>query len=895
MINNIRFDQVEIESKYNFANLFDKMIQDCNLPITDSCKYYSPEQVLNHAEHKHKANTLSVFSQNCQSLKSNWDNFKTALSKMSSNMFSFDVIALSEIFTLKIKHKNYKLAGYHDIKYKTRAADDDGHGGVALYLKDTLSFKDRDDISVFIPHIIETLFIEIISNHSKPIVIGSIYRPNTYPKDDINIFIKTLLDIVNILNDEKKTFILLGDFNIDLLKFETDNKTNDFIHDIIASGLIPHITKPTRVTPKSATLIDNIYSNIIAGTQDSGVILSEISDHFGVFSLFENNKSKENQQYIETRSFKEENINNFIEILSNTDFSTIYEQTSANLAYNNFIVLYKEAFEKAFPRKRIKVRKKFVKRDDWFTEGLLISSLTKQKLYKKKLHCPNDTNISKYKNYTTLHNKLKRQAKIQYYSNILNQYKNDIKQTWNILHSIINKSKQEKKLPSSFLINDNLESDSKKIADEFNQYFASIGKITSDTVPSCNSSFERHIDTRNQCSFFMNPIDPNDIILASKSLKPKLSQGYDNISTKLAKDTINEVAHPLAHIFNLSFVNGEVPDYLKLAKVIPIHKSGNNQMFTNYRPISLLPAFSKLLEKIVYNRLMTFLNKHELLYHHQYGFRKKYNTTHPILHLVKEIAEANNMPSKDSTIGIFLDLSKAFDTISHDILLTKLHHYGIRGISNKWFRSYLQNRRQFTQVNDTMSSIQNINVGVPQGSILGPLLFLIYVNDIKHSTNLSVLSFADDTTIFKSGSNENELFNHINNELQNIYTWLCENKLALNVNKTKYMIFCTPGSKILKSNRSIKIDNIEIGRVGTRCNDTSVKFLGIHLDETLTWNNHIKFIKGKMSSALFALNQSKKFLPTNILLTLYHSLIGCHLNYGLIIWGNSKSVSHANS
>ena len=183
------------------------------------------------------------------------------------------------------------------------------------------------------------------------------------------------------------------------------------------------------------------------------------------------------------------------------------------------------------------------------------------------------------------------------------------------------------------------------------------------------------------------------------------------------------------------------------------------------RLISILPAYSKLLEKLVCVRLLNFLNRHDLLYKYQFGFRNNHSTIHPIIHMLNHIADSNDKTTKDTTIALFLDLSKAFDTINHSKLLHKLNFYGIRGTSNLWFENYLSERKQYLEFNGIKSNLLNINCGVPQGPTLGPILFLLYINDIQNSTSLNLLSFADDTTVFASSSNIPMLTNQINHEL----------------------------------------------------------------------------------------------------------------------------------
>ena len=272
-------------------------------------------------------------------------------------------------------------------------------------------------------------------------------------------------------------------------------------------------------------------------------------------------------------------------------------------------------------------------------------------------------------------------------------------------------------------------------------------------------------------------------------MKPKTSQGHDHISTKLLKETIYLILIPLTHIINQSFISGIVPETMKIAKIIPIFKNGNQEIMNNYRPISLLPAFSKLLEKLVCKRLTSFLETNHILYRHQYGFRKQHSIIHPILHLLKYISENNDKPTKDITLAVFIDLSKAFDTICHTTLLNKLNFYGIRGITNEWFKSYLTQRKQYTVINSSKSALEYITCGVPQGSIIGPIIFLLYINDINYGTSLNVLSYADDTTIYTSNSNADTLYAEVNKELIKLDDWFRANKLPLNVKKTNYSIF----------------------------------------------------------------------------------------------------------
>ena len=363
---------------------------------------------------------------------------------------------------------------------------------------------------------------------------------------------------------------------------------------------------------------------------------------------------------------------------------------------------------------------------------------------------------------------------------------------------------------------------------------------------------------------YLEPITENTVIQTTQKLKSKLSTGHDAIRTKLLKEIIDTICMPLTHIINLSFETGIVPDQLKIAKVVPIYKASDNTSLNNYRPISLLPASSKLLEKIMFDKVMGFLNSHDVLYKQQYGFRPKHSTIHPIIHFLNHCAETNNEINTKCTLAIFCDLAKAFDVINHEILLKKLNRYGIRGIVNSWFRNYLANRKQFVMFQETHSPLMNIMCGVPQGSILGPLLYLIYVNDIPYSCDSKILSFADDTTLLISKPDLDSLFIEANREVNKLYNWFCANKLSLNAKKTKYVVIKPAYKRYVFTDRSVKIDGTELTRIGNDCKETSTKFLGMHFDDSLSWKKHISNVNSKMSRAIFAIKQVKKFLPHEI-------------------------------
>jgi len=317
---------------------------------------------------------------------------------------------------------------------------------------------------------------------------------------------------------------------------------------------------------------------------------------------------------------------------------------------------------------------------------------------------------------------------------------------------------------------------------------------------------------------------------------------------------------------------------MKIAKVIPIFKKDDPAEVKNYRPISLLPVISKILERLAYNRLYKFLIDNNLLNPNQFGFRKGYSTEYAIIQSCDTII--NTLSRKEHIIGIFLDLSKAFDTIDHQILIHKLSKLGVRGIVLSWFQNYLTNRKQFVTVQSKTSSRSNMICGVPQGSILGPLLFLIYINDIINSSQLlNFILFADDTNIFYSHKCMNTLINTLNTELSKVSLWFKCNKLSLNIDKTCFMHFTNSQSRT-NHNINLTIDNIPI------IEKKSTKFLGVIIDSNLSWNDHIKKISISVSKAIGILWKLKPILTKRILLVLYNSFVLPYINYCNIVWGN---------
>ena len=471
-------------------------------------------------------------------------------------------------------------------------------------------------------------------------------------------------------------------------------------------GILPTITRPTRITHSSATLIDNIY--IKRSNYDllkSKIIITDISDHLPVIICTGMHSIPNTREPLifKHRPMTNAQENEIVNSINSVNWNDLFNNCSINDAYNNFTTKLTEILDQQAPVKTVTIRHKCIINESWMTPGLMKSSRTRNKLYKKsigqiKSHIYHTTYIQ----YRNAHNKLKRYARYSYYRDLLEKHRSDIRKTWNITNSVIGRTRNKSSIPDTFMINNKSESNKQIIADSFCQYFTNIGKQFADAIAPPKQSFESYLKLeRNSHSMFLNPTDPSEISKIIKSFKMKKSTGHDGISIILLKSLGESVCKPLSELINMSLIQGIVPDEMKIAKVIPIFKSKNKELFTNYRPISLLPVISKILEKAVHCRLYSFLTRYNILNDSQYGFRHKHSTINAITEFTNDIMSSFDV--KHTSLAVYLDLSKAFDTIDHSILLKKMEHYGIRGISLEWFKSYLSQRVQYVTYKSTNS------------------------------------------------------------------------------------------------------------------------------------------------------------------------------------------------
>lgn len=880
-ISNLTFKPFAFDSN---LDPFDDSSDDTS--VTNSniipCQYYSIDNINTHFRDIGKCN-LSLFHHNARSLNKHNNDI---LNYFSSLDHHFDIYGFSE--TWFGSDDDASLVDIGDYSVENCIREGRTGGGVTLFINNTINYRIRHDLSLDCQHC-DSLFIET-SNNSITTIIGIVYKPEYVVFAD---FISQLTNVLSTISNEKKSCYIMGDFNLDLLKHDSNSKILDFLNTFYSHDFIPSIDRPTRIFTNtagvtSATLIDNIFTNDITANIISGVAVTDLSDHFPIFVTKRHsrpNSLNPNSLPKKCRQFKPNNIKGLTNALSLVDWNFVISTLDPDEAYNKFNDKLTKLLDIHCPLKTKCTSKRSTPKKPWITKGLIKSIKTKDKLYRMYISKPTPGNKLKYTKYRNYLNLLLRLSKKSHITNNIETNKNNTRKMWQTLNNLLGRNKNSK-FPDFFTNSDGHKiSNNNDIAEKFNSFFTNIGSTLAAKIPDPPSDFKPPLALfNNQHSLFLTPTSCIEIDEITSKLKLSNSSGDDNISNTLLKKIMPSINLPLVHIFNLSLSNGVVPTKLKIAHVTPIFKAGSKHDFTNYRPISILPSISKILEKIMYTRIFNFISKHNILSPNQFGFRPKRSTYMATNELYCKIAQ--NLDNNLHTVGIFLDLSKAFDTINHNILLRKLNQYGIRGLANDWIKNYLSGRQQRVTFNNTLSNATNISCGVPQGSILGPLLFLLYINDLPLCSKIPhFVLFADDTNILFSHRDPKTLETIINNELKHISNWFKLNKLSLNIKKTNFMSFKNKYSNKPDTTFEVQIDGIKITQVNT------TKFLGLLIDHNLSWTSHTQHVSKIVSKYNGIIRKVRPFLPSNLLTTLYNSLVLPYLSYGTVVWADMNNAN----
>ena len=851
-----------------------------NLDRDDVSKYHDVQSynniLNNHIE------SLKFIHLNMRSVRKKMDFLVAFISSFSCPP---DVIAISESWLKPNNSKFYKIDGY--TAYHITRPTIKG-GGVSLLIK---SHLDSDLVSEFsyITDEIEICTIKLTilcksSNVSNNFIISCIYRPHGKMKN-VGNFKNVLSTILSHDIFIKNKVLLFGDFNIDLLNYLNHKPTCQFLTSMQSQNYFELVSRPTRFPINNEkgrpSLLDHIYCNFIDPCI-SGILTNPVSDHLPTFLLLPTFKPKPEVKKIQFRLFDANSCHQFTRALCQISWEELLSCDSVDenfdIFYNTLYNIYNQFFQ--IKTKVLHSRMHF---SPWMSSGLIKSVKEKNRLF--KLY---QLKIISYSRYSSYSNRLKtviKAAKKSYYENYFSNFKQNLKKSWETINTLTNMKKRtplSKK--TSLLIDGVVTNDSKRVANDFNSFFTNIASTLDEKLPEPQTDPLTYLSGDYPNSLAVTPVGIAEIITTIKSLKNKKC-AINEISVHIIKENSHLIAPALKILFNQSISSGVFPAKLKKATVIPLHKSDSKLDKNNYRPISLLSIFSKIFEKLMLKPLSKYLNDFNIIHPSQYGFQAN-KSTHLALKKFSEFLYRNLDESKH-VLSIFIDYSKAFDTVSHSILLKKLNHYGIRGSILQWFRSYLSNRTQQTIINGVKSEPSKITSGVPQGSILGPVLFLLYINDLPNiSKAFNYLLYADDSNLYLSHRSPTQLIHIANKELDKLYFWCTANRLSLNFSKSHYMFFSN--KKILSEVPPLMIKYSYNYCILSRVDH--IKFLGIIYDENLTFKFHTAFLTNKLSHIASMFQKVKDLLPQKILKILYYAHVHSSLTYCNTIWGSTHQA-----
>lgn len=780
---------------------------------------------------------------------------------------NIDILCISETWLLP-----HTPDVYVDIPHYKLYRCDNGRGaGVCIYVSYSLNSV-QINTNVTRQSGIEDVWVTVQCRKLPSVIIGCIYR---HPKAPSTSF-EYIVDILRTISMHKKTLFVLGDLNDDLLS--RDSK----LARIIANNKFSQIIdKPTRVTPTSATLLDVIITNQPDIIINSEIVPQVVADHDLISVSADISKPKRTLITKTFRDLGEYNSDNLRSLLLNEEhtLNQIFQTDNVDKQVDLLTSVFTRSLDKCAPIVTKEIRRPSA---PWMNDN--IREAIKARNNAQIILKGNRYNITLQDQYKKLKKSVRlliNNAKTQHFHTKLLSCRGNTAATWKVIRDIV----PNKKVKSTVCNFDNIETK----AEEFNNFFANIGKTTNERAQnSLRNDNQALLDHHNALvsdtpHFRPQPVDTNTVILTIKHLQETKSFGSDNISLRFIKDSLFVIAFYLTFIINTSLVTGTFPTSWKHAIVVPLYKNGDVDDVSNYRPISLLTIFSKLLEKIVANQLSAYLENNGLLSNSQHGFRPKLSTETALTVMTDKIY--NNMDKKRISLLTLCDLSKAFDSVSHNILLQKCAKINV---DTFWLENYLINRTQSIRLNNVMSSKLEVTYGVPQGSILGPILFNIYVNDLPEYFNDCLLvQYADDTQFLHTGTLQ-ELANLINKSeitLNKAREYFLRNGLMLNPNKTQCIFIGTRQiiSRI-PANTTIRFDGNNVQPV------SHVKNLGVHMDSCMRFDTHINELNKKVMGTLMYINRiSNNFdKPTRLLIV--QSLVLSLLNYCIIIWGTTNNT-----
>jgi hypothetical protein len=839
---------------------------------------------------------LYSFQQNISNFTKNHPHFNIALininsfSKKTSDIFflldnqQVDILVINETKLGDLDDDSHFTHCHYEMHRRDRNSRGRG-GGIMVYVKKSLKHEAVADKDVELINLV----VEPSPNHK--ITVIACYRP-PHAENEKDFFKALENRIAYADKFTPKDTIIVGDLNYDMTvgRVGSPHKLDEFIS---SHGLFNTITKGTRLNTSSGstTLLDVIMCYDSKSHLTSNVFECPISDHSLVISVFNYTKPK---NHCELKPVRCLNLNNLNKIKSAflLIFSTLLLPSLIENDVNNYWNIIKDIIVSVInakaPVKLVQIRP--INKVPWYNKELVCLGKHRNKLYRKARRSKLKKDWNLYKSIRSKFASLFNLLKIKYFTNFINNNSTSTKKFWHKLNPFLNPNKKTR-ISHSLLTSCTSNSSVNELANVFVNFFSSIiNSFTFLNHDICSNYIDSMFNTIPSLSIFLNnnnkydieQLEENEVINCLKELDDHAAPGAVNVKSCVFKHCAEELGPPLTKLFNACINNSMIPNEWKIAYITPIYKGkGPKADLVNYRPIAIVSPIAKVFETLLTRKMTSYLESKMILHDSQYGFRPGRSCELALNTMIEDWRES--LDEGQGVVSVFLDLSKAFDTISHSLLLKKLHFYNFSSKSISLLSNYLSDRTIKVNIDGTLSKSAAMTVGVPQGSVLGPMLFILYMNDLSHLPLTSkILLYADDTTVYLSGSNLNNILKKITDDLKLIHQWLSHNRLILNLNKTQAMFF-NPKSwfksdRVKLSDLSINCDGSTIGFV------SETRLLGVIIDDRLKFSSHITSVCNKINYKSHILSRNRflfplKFCPILFKLFIYPYFDFCSTTY----------------
>jgi hypothetical protein len=817
-----------------------------------------------------------------QNIRSYCKNFDELLVILDSFKCVVSCIVLSETW-LCDEDEVVQIQGYNSFRTFNQLNQNDG---LVVYIDSTIDVVCEQILLGGVANCLSLTFSRADCRYN----ILAVYRS---PSSDLSQFVSALTDYYNAICDQDLKQILVGDTNCNILNIKQGTENERYFDNLYELHFHSCIDKITR--PDSNSCIDHCFvKNVNISLVKSAVMTSAITDHYlvgvSIIEHFNTHVQGRTVDFVKVINWKQ-----LRDSLRNHNWQELLQLNNVDLSAEMLTNTIKELISNATFEKPVNA--KFTKLKPWITAGLVRSIRERDRLSKKLKSQPFNAFLrNRYIQYRNLLNTLIRRTKYDYYKAKIEEAGSNAKKFWSLLNEVAGRPGHRPKFPlGQFIQNVDVATTEqvKTVCNTFNDCFASVGSVLADQIQPNAPIVVDDADHAVDAVFTLQPVTREQLIMIVSSLRGGSSPGWDGISTKFVKENINELIEPIMHITNQSIRSGRFPNIYKIAKVIPIYKSGLKSSISNFRPISLLSVFSKIIEKSVKIQLTNYLESLSLIASNQYGFKTDKSTSDALFSMIslvhEEIAKGNRV------LVIFLDLAKAFDTVHREKLLKKMEYAGFSDATLNWFVSYFDARSQVVSISNVDSEMKNVDFGVVQGSTLGPLLFLLYINNItKLRIEGGLFLFADDTAVVSVGRTWDEAFARASLDLLKLKSWFDQNVLTVNIAKTKCLPVyfrkdSGPERQVLRmhscgDHRAVACGCEEIEKV------KEYKYLGILISHNLSWSSHILHIKQRLRKLLYAFSQLGRVLSVDHCRSAYYSYAQSILQYGILVWGGVSTA-----